>query len=984
MKRFGLLLSILGFTVAVAAAAPEDYEGRPVRAIEFEPEPQPYSQEYLLEILPVKAGPALQLADVRASIERLYRTGRYADIRADARVADGGVVLRFITRGNYFIGHVSVSGVSQPPNEGVLVNATHLDLGHLYTEAATQQAINDLEQVLQSNGFYQTTITPVFEHDPITEQVKIRFVIKTDERARYRKALITGNPERAPEEIVETTHWKGWFGWKKVTDVRTEDGVQRVRRSYEKQDRLEARVGLEKMDWDSDTNRVQPALDIEGGPKIRVITVGASISKGKLRQLVPVFEEQSVDRDLLVEGANNLREYLESQGYFHAKVDFATKSMDGKQADGVPAVETIEYRIERGGRDKVGLVAIRGNRYFDTQTIRERLYVRAASLLEFRYGRFSDALVRQDVDAISALYRSNGFRDVEISPRTVYGYHGKAREIAVYYDIKEGPQWLVANLDIRGVSEENREAVLNLIQSQQGEPFSDLDTAIDHDNVLDYYFNHGYSGAAFSWSFTPAKEAHRVNLEYAIQEGTPIFLRQFLLSGLETTNPELVRARLALHDGDPLSRSRLLETQRRLYDLGVFASVDVALQDPEGEERDKYVLLDMEEAREYTFTYGFGAEIAKIGGCESCLDQPAGATGFSPRASFGVTRRNFLGDAHVISFQSRVSDLEQRAVLSYDIPQFRGSPKIDLLFSGLFDDSRDVRTFSSRRREGSVQVGQKLSKASTMLYRFAFRTVSVSDLKVSPELIPLFSQPARIGIMSASYVQDRRDDPSDTHRGIFNTLDAGLASKIFGSQSDFTHFLGRNATYYPIGEGSRYVLARSLTFGWLQPFRAGENIPLPERFFGGGAQSDRAFPEDQAGPRDLETGFPLGGNAILVSQTELRFPLIGENITGAWFWDAGNVYSRLQDISFRVRQDDLGDFNYMVHSVGFGIRYKTPVGPVRLDLAYSINPPTFYGFQGTLDQLVACSSTAPPATGCVKTVQQISHFQFHFSLGQAF
>jgi len=158
----------------------------------------------------------------------------------------------------------------------------------------------------------------------------------------------------------------------------------------------------------------------------------------------------------------------------------------------------------------------------------------------------------------------------------------------------------------------------------------------------------------------------------------------------------------------------------------------------------------------------------------------------------------------------------------------------------------------------------------------------------------------------------------------------------------------------------------------------------PELFFAGGAQSDRAFPENQAGPRDLETGFPLGGNAILVNQTELRFPLVGDNIGGAWFWDAGNVYSRLQDISFRVHQDNLSDFDYMVHAVGFGLRYKTPIGPVRIDLAYSINPPTFFGFQGTLDQLVACSSLTPPATGCVKTVQQISHFQFHFSLGQAF
>jgi outer membrane protein insertion porin family len=983
--RIALLLWILAFMAAVAAAAPEDYEGSPVRAIQFEPGVQPYGRDYLLEILPIRIGQPLSLPDVRAAIERLYSTGRYAGIDVDARFEDGGVVLHFITRGNFFIGGVSVSRISPPPNQGVLVNATRLELGSLYTDASSKQAVNNLQSVLRNNGFYEASIEPQYEYDAATQQVKLSFVIRTNDRARYTRPLITGNPEQPPDEVVEATHWKGWLGWKKVTGARTQDGVQRVRRIYQKRERLEARVALDKVDWDSDANRVQPTLNIDGGPKITITAVGAKISRGKLKQLVPVFEEQSVDRDLLVEGATNLREYLEGQGYFHAQVDFAAKSVDGVRAAGARRPgETIEYRIVRGDRHKVAVVSIQGNHYFDTNTIRERMYVRPASFIQFRYGRFSDTFLQHDVDAIGALYHSNGFRDVEIKPSVVHGFHGKENLIAVHVDINEGPQWLVASLEFEGPSAQNREAILNLIQSQNGQPFSDVTAAIDRDNILDYYYNQGYAGATFAWTFTPAKQPNQVNMKYVVQEGDRRFLRNFLISGLETTSPDLVNQRLMLDHGDPISRSSLLETQKRLYDLGVFARVDMALQNPQGDERDKYVLLDVEEAHKYTITTGLGAEVAKIGGCRSCLDAPAGQAGFSPRASFGVTRRNFLGEGHIVSFQSRASNLDQRAVLSYEAPQFRGSADVSLLFSGLFDDSTDVRTFSSKRREGSVQVGQKLSKASTLLYRFSFRRVSVSDLIVSPELIPLYSQPARIGIAEANYIQDRRDDPSDAHHGVFNTFDGGLASKVFGSQADFTHFLGHNATYYPIGLGSRYVLARSLTLGWLQPLRAGTNIPLPERFFGGGAQSHRGFPENQAGPRDPETGFPVGGSALLVNQTELRLPLLGDNMGGVLFWDAGNVYSRAQAVSFRVSQRGLNDFDYMVHAVGFGVRYRTPVGPVRLDLAYSINPPTFYGFKGTIEDLIACSGAHPPTTGCVQTVQQISHFQFHFSLGQAF
>jgi len=959
-----------------AAAAPEDFEGAPVAAIEFEPQQQPYSLEYLKEILPVKTGQPLHLADVRAAIERLHRTGRYAGIRVDARASAGGVVLRFLTRGNFFVGRVTVGAVSAPPAEGVMVNATRLQLGALYTGADTVQAIANLRDVLRNNGFYQTRIEPEYHYDPDTQQVSVHFRVETDERAHYTSPLLVGELDRPAAEVVKATHWKGWFGWKKVTESRTEDSIDRLRNSYLKRDRLEARVSIPQMDWDQKTNLVRPTLDIQGGPKIDMTTVGAKVSQGKLKQLVPVYEEQSVDRDLLVEGANNLRQYMESQGYFDAKVDFVSKS--------APGHEIIEYRIDRGERHKLALVAIEGNRSFATGTIRERMYLRAASLLDARHGRFSDDFLRQDVDSIVALYRANGFRDVEVKTSIEPGYKGKQTNLAVYIDIKEGPLWLVESLDLEGVSPANRKAVESLLQSQPNQPFSEANATIDRDNVLDYYYNHGYANASFSWSFTAGSQPQRAIMHYVVEEGRESFLRRFLISGLRVTDPRLVAEREGLRPGDPLSRVSLLTTQRELYDLGIFSRVDMAVQNAGGDERDKYVALDVEEARRYTITMGFGAEIAKIGGCQTCLDAPAGQAGFSPRASFGVTRRNSFGAGHVISLQSQVSTLEQRAVLTYDAPQFRGSPNLNLLFSGLFDDSNDVRTFSAQRREGSVQMGEKVNKQSTFLYGFAFRRVSVSNLKVSPELIPRFSQPARIGMATVNYILDRRDDPIDAHNGVYTTVDAGWASHSFGSQAEFTRLIVQNSTYYPFGEGSRYVLARSLTFGWLQPLRAGETIPLPEELFGGGASSQRGFPEDQAGPRDLLTGFPLGGNALLINQTEWRFPLAGDNIRGVLFWDAGNVYSDLRTISFRADQRGLADFNYMVHAVGFGIRYKTPVGPIRLDLAYSINPPTFFGFKGTLDQLVSCSSPTPPSSGCVQTVQQISNFQFHFSLGQAF
>jgi outer membrane protein assembly factor BamA len=412
----------------------------------------------------------------------------------------------------------------------------------------------------------------------------------------------------------------------------------------------------------------------------------------------------------------------------------------------------------------------------------------------------------------------------------------------------------------------------------------------------------------------------------------------------------------------------------------------MAIQNPSGAEDRKYVVYDIDEARRYSITTGFGLQFARIGGSNAVTDlsDPGGAPGVSPRVSLGLSRLNLFGRAQTVSLQGVISTLQRRAVANYTVPRIFNLSKFDASFSVLYDDTFDVRTFQSKREEATIKLTHHYSKSITLFYDFTYRHVGVSNLKIDPLLLPQLAQSVRVGIGEVNFVQDRRDDPLDPHKGIYNTLNAGLATSAFGSQTSFVRLLGRNATYYRLGE--KLVLARETQVGIQPAFsiptntEAGDPIPLAERFFGGGGNTQRGFPENQAGPRDLLTGFPLGGSALFFNNTELRFPLYGANINGVLFEDAGNVYSSLGDISFRTRQRDQTDFNYMVHAAGFGVRYRTPIGPLRLDLAYSINPPKYNGFPGSYSQLVQCSA----AGTCQASPQQISHFQFFFSIGQAF
>ena len=965
------------------------YEGLTVRNIQFDPVRQPLEAAELHEILPMKIGAPLSRAEVRASIERLFATGRYADIQVDAEAYSGGVIVRFLTKNAWFIGHVSVGGrAAAPPTEAQLENAARLDLGSPFEESKVAGAASAERRLLEGNGLYHATVRPVldWETGKDYQQVNIRFEVDSGARARFTTPVLEGDPSLDPERILTATGFRRWLtrSWKPMTQERVRQGVERVRKLYQKDQRLEARVTLESVKFDAADNTAQPILRIDAGPRIQVRSVGAKVSQRKLQRYVPVFEEHSVDHDLLVEGANNLRDYFQSNGYYDADVKF-------KEPDAVDGRASIDYLIDAGDRHKLVAIQIHGNRYFSDEQLRERMFMRPAYFLEFPHGRYSENLLRRDEDSISNLYRSNGFGDVKVSHRVADNFAGRADQIAVFLEIDEGRQRFIGSLRVEGIESLDKKAVLAALSSTVGQPFSEFNVAVDRDTILEKYFEAGFPGAAFEWSSKPAADASHVDLAYTVREGNRQFVREVIYSGNRTTRPRLINRTLGLNPGDPLSPTAITDTQRKLYDLGVFARVDAAIQDPDGETDRKYVLYDLEEARRYSLALGLGAEIARIGGCSNCLDSPAGQTGFSPRISVNLARTNLWGLAHSLSLRLRASTLEQQALLTYAWPQFANNPSLKFSITGLLDNSKDVRTFSDRRAEASPQVSQRLSKATTFFYRYTYRGVTIDQntLKITPYLIPLLAQPVRVGILSWGLVQDHRDDPIEPRSGYFNTVDLGLAEHVFGSQRDFLRFLGRNASYYRLSR--KFVLARSLEFGEIYAFRSGghpsDTVPLPERFFGGGGSSNRGFPEEQAGPRDAETGFPIGGTAQLFNQTELRFPLIGENIGAVLFHDMGNTYSSLSNISFRVRQRDRTDFDYMVHAAGVGLRYRTPVGPLRVDFAYSINPPRFFGFKGTEQDLLnagtnPCAAGGPYAKLCVQT--GVSHLQFFFSIGQTF
>jgi outer membrane protein insertion porin family len=972
-------------------------------------------EERLLASLSQKPAEKADPAKLRDDLRKLFESGKYTQISLQAQITGESVALTYHTLPRFFVGVVYVSGTPQHVSADRLIGATKLQLGEALTQPKLDVAIQRMKRTLAESGYHQAVVTSELKPDIDTQQENVSFYIQRGEQARIGKVTFEGNSGYTEKELFKITKLKPG---NHVAPNTLDKAMSRLRKKFQKQNRLGAQIDLPEQQYDASTNTVNYTFRIDRGPKVEVAVEGAKLSKRKLKKFVPIYQEHAVDEDLLNEGRRNIRDYLQTKGYFDVKV-----TVDHQNGD--DGRNNIVYHIDRGERRKISNVEVTGNKYFDTDELRERMAIQPADLL-LRQGIFSQADLTHDITAIENLYKANGFANVKVTAEVQEAVHGKPGEMDVVFHVEEGEQVKIAHLDVQGVSPElMHEIQKRLYDAQPGQPFSPANLSSDRDNVLNFYYDQGYAKARVQTESKPLPtNKNLVDLSIRITPGEQIFVDRSLLFGLNYTRPRTVQRDMEVVSGQPLNQSKMLTTQRRLYDLSIFNQVDLAVQNPDGQAQYKNVLFNLQEARRWTFTYGLGFE-AQTGQVNSSSCQrlpngnlpancnPNGSFGFSPRVGFDVTRINLRGTDQSIAMKAHYGRLQKRALLSYTDPKLLEHPTLTFSASIFYDNTQDVLTFSSKRLEGLVGIKEQLTKASSLFYRYSYRRVEVNQLNITPDQVPLLSLPVNVGMPGLTYVRDTRDAPLNAHRGSYFTADLGISATFFGSRCtgtliasqnpntpngcpdpSFSRISVQNSTYKAFGRGNRkWVLARNTLIGSEAPFGfLGGQVPLAERFYAGGSNSHRGFSINQAGPRDSLTGFPIGGNAEFINSVELRtpnigLPIVGNNLSAVLFHDLGNVFDtngHMFNGIFRFSQPDQEacrtnpnapcNFNYDSNAVGAGLRYNTPIGPIRIDLGYNLNPSLYH-------------RTVPSSTDPTQNIFESLHtsrINIFFSIGQAF
>jgi len=984
--------------------------------------------EPLASQLAQKEGAPLDAAKLRQSLRALYGTGLYETIQIEAAHGPEGVELTFEGKPRIFVGTVWVDGARGATMNTQLTLASRLNAGERFTQAKLDAALQLMRAMLADNGYHEPKIS--YRLDPLVAEplMDIHFEVASGERARVGKVELSGDSGMSVEEFGRHAHLRTGARLDHDSNNRALSGVMRT---YQKQGRFEAEVKLESQHYDAVRKQSDYRFTANRGPVVRVSVEGASVSAEKLRHLIPVFEEGSVDEDLLNEGGRRLRNFFQRMGYFDVKVTHEQKN------SGEAEVAVI-YRVQLGQRQRVDRIVIDGNHYFDGPTLKDLLSVRTADTLD-RQGIYSQALAASDIDALENVYQNNGFSSVKVNselralralPAEQSRGKKKVVSVEVAYHVDEGNQVRVGAVRLEGNAHVPTAQLKPLMNTAADQLYSPQYVAGDRDALLTDYLSRGFDQAVVNVTERVEPDhANKMDVVFQVVEGRQTFVRKVLVTGLHYTRPDTVARAITLHPGDPLDQTALEETQRNLYDFALFNEVNMAVENPTGNETHKTVLLQAVEARRWTLTYGFGFE-AQTGtpqnNCgsaivlgESC--NPNGKTGVSFRALADITRNNLGGREQSASVRGTYGLLEQRIDLLYQIPHFQGARNFSLSFSGGYANSKDVTTYVASRLQSGARLtenfknrGAWLSKANTLIYAYDFRRVKVAQnsLQVAPYYLKELSTSVRVAGPSLTWIRDTRDSAFDARRGTYTSLQNFVSDRAFGAEAGFNRLDVSNSSYYSFGK-DRFVLARNTRYGQERAFRSPvqQLLPLPERLFAGGATSLRGFSLNGAGPRDPQTGYPIGGAGALINSTELRLPpptlpWVGNTVSFVLFHDMGNVFTNASDVwisALRAHQTQKAacraslnattdptqppsgsvsstgaegacSFNYFSHTPGLGMRYHTPAGPIRLDFGYNLNPPIY--------PVIYDYSLSQP--GSRPHMGQGNHFNVFFSLGQTF
>ncbi len=925
--------------------------GRTVVSVRLEIEDRPVTAENLLSLVGVKPGEPLTLDALRRSRDRLASDPRFRDVVVLFAERPGGIELVFRLVPRHPVDDIEFEG-DTGLDPGTLEGLVREQYGGVPTTTRTRDVEETVKRILHGEGHRSATAVGriVETHNP--DRATLVIAVNAGPRATIRSVDVTGESPFTRDVILERT---GVAPGQPFRELAIAAALARLRGELRDKGYYAAVASYTPP---QNGIEIDLTLRVHAGPLVELALEPAShMPGGKTDDYIPIKREGSIDPDLLDDSREAIRVALQRDGYWKAVVQHS-------QSEPAPGRLRITFKVTRGLRYRIERVDLPPE-----LRISRVLVEKEPGLVVGEWFRESQALA-----AISRLvasqYVQQGYYVAHAQPKfeEVPGRRPGEGGVVLQPNITEGPRAAIREIlfDL-GEQPIVKESELRAVTSvSPGDPYVRANLERDVAALETYYATRGFQPA-----ITPTVTFNETGTEgsarIVVREGPQIFVGDITVVGNDRISRETILRDITLRPGQPYSDDRRLESQRILGTTGSFRSARIIAEPRLPGENTVRITISLQELPATVLGGGGGLEVGNRarqvegGGVEEELE-------FAPRAFFEIGRRNLGGRNRDLSFFSRVAlkaqtlreaeDLglgfnEYRVTATYrERYAFRSATDV---LVGITSEQAVRPTFSYVRQAANADALHYLSSRVSVSGRYALEFTRLFDRIPDPQdyLIDRFFPQLRLSTLTSGILWNRRNDPVAPTRGFQLGANGDLALQAIGSEVGFVKGFFQGSYFYPLKDerDKRIVIATRGQIGVARGFphirtRVDENgeqvieevsdVPANYRFFAGGTTTVRGFQLDRLGVPEILTvdGLSNGGNAEVILNAELRttiWKLFGRDLTAVGFVDGGQVYRLTSDM----------DLARLRGTGGFGFRYDSPLGPIRLDFGFKMNRITY-------------------------------------------
>jgi outer membrane protein insertion porin family len=583
------------------------------------------------------------------------------------------------------------------------------------------------------------------------------------------------------------------------------------------------------------------------------------------------------------------------EGYHHAKVAYETKPVLENRVD-------VDFVIEEGKKVFVKTISFEGNKAYDAEKLRDLMKTKEKGFFSWftSSGDLDHEALDQDASKIAAYYHNHGYIQAKVA-EPMLRYEGE--EIFITVKIDEGPQFMVGKVDVDGDLVQPKGELLEKIRIAQEEVYNRELIREDVLTLQDMYSDAGYAYADISPRIDQDSEKLTADVTYLINKGPPVYFEKIIITGNTKTRDKVIRRELKVYEQELFSGKRLKRGIRNLYRLDFFE--DIKVNTTKGTGDDKMILkVDVTEKPTGAFSFGAGY---------SSMDQLFGVV--------SIAQRNLFGRAQVLNLRAQLGGRSSRYTLSFTEPWLFDTP-LSVGFD-VYNAIRDYDTYDKDSTGGSIRVSYPFFEYTRAYFSYNYDKSEIEDLTDDASSSIREWEGTNIGhTVTAVLRRDSRDRIFNPTEGSDNSITVKHAGTPFGGDIGFTKYVADSGWYFPLFWGTVGLLHGRT--GYIHDDSVGK-VPTWERFYLGGMDSVRGYDWRDISPRDPVTGDEIGGNKMVLFNVELIVPIVRKaGLMGVLFYDTGNAYDNGEDI-------DLSDLR---ESIGFGFRWYSPIGPMRLEYGY--------------------------------------------------